>query len=75
MLGPPCHIRPSRAPGHVSVETGLTSPGHATFQVLSEALRRSLGLSLDDTRHADRRSVLKTPEAENGFVLNRSNHW
>ena len=53
----------------------VADDGNFSVQVLSEALRRSHGLTLEDTRRPESRAVVTKPHFENGFVLNRHSHW
>ena len=49
--------------------------GNFSIQVLSEALKRSHGLTLEDARTDSGRALLRDPSSQLGFVLNRSSHW
>ena len=49
--------------------------GNFSIQVLSEALRRSHNLSLEETRNDMLRHVLVHPNEQDGFILNRHSHW
>ena len=49
--------------------------GNFSIQVLSTALSNMFGLVLEDTRRPENRAAMQRPEAQQGFVLNRSAHW
>ena len=49
----------------------VADDGNFSIQVLSEALRRSHNVTLEDTRNESARAVLANPTSEQGFILNR----
>ena len=49
--------------------------GNFSIQVLSSALERSHGVTLEDTRSPENRNAMARPETQEGYVLNRSSHW
>jgi ataxin-3 len=53
----------------------VADDGNFSIQVLSEALRRSHNVTLEDTRNESARAVLVNPTSEQGFILNRHSHW
>lgn len=49
--------------------------GNFSIQVLSAALERRFGITLEDTRRPENHNYMIRPEQCAGFVLNRSAHW
>ena len=50
--------------------------GNFSIQVLSEAIKRSFALTLEDVRHEDVRPMMRDPASTaEGFVINRHAHW
>ena len=53
----------------------VDSQGNFSIQVLSIALEKSHGLTLEDTRRPENHNYMLRPEQCTAFVLNRSAHW
>ena len=49
--------------------------GNFSIQVLSAALERKFGITLEDTRRPENHNYMIRPHQCAGFVLNRSAHW
>jgi hypothetical protein len=49
--------------------------GNFSIQVLSAALERKFGITLEDTRRPENHNYMIRPDQCAGFVLNRSAHW
>ena len=52
-----------------------TAQSGMSGMVLSQALQNVFGLALEDSRRPENRSLMQSPDAQTGFVLNRHSHW
>jgi len=55
--------------------SNVDASGNFSIQVLSQALQNVFGLALEDSRRPENRSLMQSPDAQTGFVLNRHSHW
>ena len=55
--------------------SNVAMDGNFSIQVLSAALERRFGITLEDTRRPENHNYMIRPEQCAGFVLNRSAHW
>ena len=55
--------------------SNVDAQGNFSIQVLSTALSNMFGLTLEDSRRPENKSIMQRPDAQTGFVLNRHSHW